>query len=368
MQRSHRSVVAALLATVLVAGSAGAADLLDSLKAGTPDLKSAGPLAFGPDGILFVGDTAGAAVFAIDTGDRTPMPAGPYKIENIDEKIAGMLGTDPKQLMFNDLAVNPASGRAYLSIARGRGPDATPVLLRIDREGKIDEVSLKNVKFAKAELPNAPSPDQKDRRGTPKRNSSITCLRYTDGKVIVAGLSNEEFASNLRSIPFPFKEASRGSSVEIYHGSHGQWETASPVRTFTTYSINGETNVLAAYTCTPLVKIPVTQLQPGSKVKGVTVAELGNMNNPLDIVIYQKDGKDYVLVSNDRRGVMKIRTDGIDKSEGITQRIRDKAGLQYDTIEQFKGTQQLAQLNKEQALVLRRTDSGSLNLESVALP
>ena len=36
---------------------------------GTPDIKSAGPLAFGPDGILFVGDPKGAAIFAIDTQD-----------------------------------------------------------------------------------------------------------------------------------------------------------------------------------------------------------------------------------------------------------------------------------------------------------
>jgi hypothetical protein len=140
------------------------------------------------------------------------------------------------------------------------------------------------------------------------------------------------------------------------------------VRTFTTYDINGETNVLAAYTCTPLVKIPVSQLQPGSKVKGVTVAELGNRNQPIDMVIYQKDGKDYILIANSSRGVMKVRTEGINKPEGITQPIRDKAGLQYETIEQLKGTQQLAQLNKEQALVLRRAESGSLNLESVALP
>ena len=33
------------------------------------DIKSAGPLAFGPNGVLLVGDTVGAAVFAIETGD-----------------------------------------------------------------------------------------------------------------------------------------------------------------------------------------------------------------------------------------------------------------------------------------------------------
>ena len=367
----YRRTFLTLAALALVTGSAAAADtnLLGSLKSGTPDLKSAGPLAFGPEGILFVGDTMGAAIFAIDTGDRTPTPAGPFKIDNIDEKIAGMLGTDAKQLLFNDLAVNPASGRAYLSISRGRGPTATPVLLRVDREGKIEEVSLKNVKFAKASLPNAPSPEEKDRGGL-KRTNSITCLRYVPGKVIIAGLSNEEFASNLRSIPFPFADANRGTSVEIFHGAHGRWETQAPVRTFTTYEIGGETNVLAAYTCTPLVKFPISQLQPGSKIKGITVAELGNMNQPLDMVIYQKDGKDYILVANSRRGVMKVRTDGIDKPEGITTPITGgkTAGLSYETIESLKGTEQLAQLNKEQALVLMRTQSGTLNLESVALP
>ena len=36
------------------------------LAAGSPDIKSVGPLAFGPEGVLFVGDNVGAAIFAID--------------------------------------------------------------------------------------------------------------------------------------------------------------------------------------------------------------------------------------------------------------------------------------------------------------
>ena len=42
------------------------------LAAGNSGLKSAGALAFGPDGVLFVGDSAGGAIAAIDTADRTP--------------------------------------------------------------------------------------------------------------------------------------------------------------------------------------------------------------------------------------------------------------------------------------------------------
>jgi hypothetical protein len=360
--------LAAFVAVALLSGSAQAADLLASLKEGTPQLKSAGPMTFGPEGILFVGDTAGAAIFAIDTGDRTPSPAGPFKVENIDEKIAGMLGTDVKQLLFNDLAVNPASGKAYVAISRGRGPDAKPVIIRVDREGKISELSLQNVKFAMTTLPNAPDANAKDRRGGSLRQDAITCMAYVNGKVFVAGLSNEDFASNLRAIPFPFTEANRGTGVEIYHGAHGAFETRSPVRTFVAYDINGESNLLAAYQCTPLVKFPVAQLQPGAKVRGTTIAELGNGNRPLDMTIYQKDGKDYILLSNNRRGVMKIPTENMGKAEGITSRISGTAGVPYETISGLKGVEQLTRLDKEQALLMVRTGSGTLNLESIALP
>src|SRR5436309_2833585 len=133
-----RLVLAALVAVALAAPTR-AADADKGLTKGTPDIKSAGALAFGPDGILFIGDSLGAAVFAIDTEDRTPSPAGPFKVQGIDEKIASLLGTDPKEILFNDLAVNPASGKAYLSLARGRGPQAPPAVVRIDREGKVSE-------------------------------------------------------------------------------------------------------------------------------------------------------------------------------------------------------------------------------------
>ncbi len=45
------------VALLAMAAPAWAAEPSAALKKGTPDLKSAGPLAFGPDGILFVGDT-----------------------------------------------------------------------------------------------------------------------------------------------------------------------------------------------------------------------------------------------------------------------------------------------------------------------
>jgi len=360
-----RNVMIASLGVCLLAALAQGAEPTASLKKGTPDLKSAGALAFGPDGILLVGDTKGAALFAIDTGDRAPA-AEKHKLQvkDLAGKVAAALGTDPKQIAINDLAVNPLSGNVYISIARGRGPDAVPVLIRISANGKPEEVSLENVRFAKAELPNAPGANDRGRA------ESITDLSFADGRVFVAGLSNEEFSSRLIAIPFPFSsEGFDGAGIEIYHGAHGRFETKSPIRTFVTYRINNEPYMLAAYQCTPLVKLPVSELKAGAHVKGTTIAELGNRNRPLDMIVYQKDGKDYLLMTNNSRGVMKIPTEGAGSAESITERVKDGGtkGLGYDTIASLKGVVQMDQLDDRHAVILVQ-DASDLNLDTIKLP
>ncbi len=355
-----RLVLAVLAGLALVAAPASA-DLTDSLKPGTPDLKSVGALAFGPEGILFVGDAASAAIFALDTGDRTKASAaGQPKVDGVDAKIASMLGVDSKTIQLNDMKVNPLSGKVYLSVGRGKGPDAAPAIIRVDATGKLDQLELKNIKFAKVALPNPP--------GEKQRMMAITQLGFVDGRLMVSGLSNEEWASTLRAISFPFNEADKGAGIEIYHGAHGAFETRAPIRTFAPYGIAGQTHILAAYTCTPLVKIPVAELKAGSRVKGTTVAELGNRNNPLDMVIYNKGGKDFVLMANSSRGMMKIDLGGVEKAQGITSRIADKAGLPYDTIEPLKSVVQMDRLDPNNAVVIIRAADGILNLQTVPLP
>ncbi len=348
--------------TVALAGSAA------SLKAGKAELKSAGPLAFGPDGILFVGDTVGAAIFALDTNDRTPGRGTnrSFEIKGINQKIAALLGTEADQILIHDVVVNPLSRNVYLSLSRGRGPEAVPVIMKAEASGKLTELSLENIRYSKVDLPDAPDPSAKDRRGQSRRLESITDLKYVNGNVIVAGLSNEEFSSTLRSIPFPFQAANKGASIEIFHGSHGRFETNAPVRTFVPFDINNKPYILAAYTCTPLVTIPVSELKPGNKVKGTTIAELGNRNRPLDMVVYRKGGKDYILMANSSRGVMKLPAANLDKYQPITTQT-EKEGVPYETIASLKGVQQLDKLDEANALLLM-DDGGSLDLRSVPLP
>ena len=350
-----------------------AADLASGMKQGKAEFKSMGPLAFGPDGILFVADTKSAAITAIATSD-TASKAGSkeLKVEGINQKLAALLGTAADQILIDDMVVNPASRNVYLAVSRGRGPDAIPVLVRVKADGQPELVSIENVKFSRAQLPDAPVDGvvgQAGRQSNP-RGESITDIAFLEDRVLIAGLSNEEFASTLRAIPFPFKTVANGTSVEIYHGAHGRFETRSPVRTFVPFKVGNEPHLLAAYTCTPLVQFPLSELKPGAKIKGKTIAELGNRNRPLDMIVYQKDGKDYLLLANSSRGIMKISTDNIEKADNITDPVRDggKRGLGYETIEAWKGIDQLDRLDAQHAVVLRRSDAGSLNLESLPLP
>jgi len=355
------------LALVVMVGRAPAAeaDLIAGMKKGTVDLQSAGPLAFGPQGILFVSDPKAAVIHAIDTGDRTASESKDRpKVEGIDAKIASMLGIEAEDVVIKDLAVNPISGTTYLSVARGKGPKAAAALISLTRGGKLAAVALKDVKSASTTIPN---PFPGNRRMD--RTETITQIAYSKGNVLVAGLSNEEFSSKMRSIPFPFDktEKGKGTSIEIYHGAHGKFETQSPVRVFALYKIGDEDNLLAAYQCTPLVKIPVSQLKPGEKIKGTTVAELGNGNRPLSIIVYQKGGKDYALIANNKRGLMKVSLEGVDKIEGITSQIKGTAGLKYETIKDVKGVMKLDAFDKDHAVVLL-TKGKTLNLETIELP
>jgi hypothetical protein len=330
-------------------------------------LKSASALAFAPKGVLLVGDGLGAAVYAFETGDVAPTGTGPVQIEDLTGKIAALLGTTSDQVRVPDIAVNPASGNVYIAVARGAGADAEHLILKANRDGQLSALDLDATPHTSVTLADQPDADKVDRRGNALRADTITDLGYADGKVIVAGLSNEEFASTLRAIPYPFSGAAKGASIEIWHGAHGQYETNAPIRTFIAYELGGQTEILASYTCTPLVRIPVAKLTPGAKVMGMTIAELGNMNRPLDMIAYRKDGVDHILMANSHRGVMKIDASNLEQYGPITDKIAATHGVPYETIGDLQGVRRLDRLDDDSALAMVATGE-VLNLTTIALP
>jgi len=351
-----RSKLLAIVALLSLAAVSRAAE--DGLAKGTPEMKSATALAFGPKGLLFVGDSQSATIFAIDTGDAKPAGDKAVNVEKIDGKIAAALGVSEKEVRINDVKVNPASGNIYLAVTRGTGA-GTPAIVKVTHDGATEPIALKDVMFSQVKLPN---PAMGKGAAT-----TITSMAFLDGRLFVAGLSSEEFASTLRAIPFPFKDADKGTGIQIFHGAHGRLETQAPIRTFTPYKIDKVDHIMATYTCTPLVKIPVSDLKPGAKVKGTTIAELGNGNTPLDMIAYTKDGKDFLLSANTKHGVIKIPTDEFASAAPINSRIAGTSGPKYAKISELKDVVQLDKLDDARAVILTKTGTG-FDLKTVPLP
>ena len=335
---------------------------------GKPALESAGQLTFGPDGVLFVADSPGTALFALHLEDQDKPGAQELpRIEEIDDKVASLLGTTAREVLIQDLAVHPSSKNIYLSVSRGRGEDAAPAIVKVDGKGALSLVDLSEMRYSKAMIANAPAADAKTRRGRPMRALTITDIAYHDGRVFVAGLSNEEFASNLRTIPYPFTGEMSGTSVEIFHGAHGKYETHAPISTFMPYELDGEDHLLASYTCTPLVTFPVGELEDGKHLKGTTIAELGFGNRPLDMIRFSKEGEPYVLILNSSRGGMRIKGSDLEKAKAIPADVditRDapQAGVPYLTVP-MGGVLRAGNYDDEHLVVLRRdVSTGSLQL------
>ena len=336
---------------------------------GTPDIKSAGPIAFGPGGILFVGDPVGAAVFAIETGDltREPIAAG-FWVEDIEEKVNALCAEDLGFSNFNGLAISPASGKAYLSLDRGKVGSSIPVIVRFDRSGQVNRVSLQDVAFTRVALPDPGRLDPP--RPKPTFQGYAVCdLVFTDGRLLVASLAPGPLSSRIMSIAYPFPDQVKpGTKIEIFHGASGEWTTELPIWTFVPCQLKGEPCLLAAYGQTSLVKIPLSALQPDALFKATTVAELGNRNNPLDSVVYSKDGQESLLVSNTRQGVMKLSLDYLAGAPPIEKRYIGPGNLLHESIRLLGGLGFMTLIDDNHALVIGHKSTGDMNLFTIPLP
>ncbi len=328
-----------------------------------PSLTSIGALTFGADGTLFAADPMAATIYAITVGAGSGV-AGTGDVAALDQTLAALAGTDAAGIAIKDIAVEPKSRNTFVSIMRGTGAAAQPALARIDGKGAVELVALDTLAFTSVTLPNPPAVQTTGRNN---RSQSITRMALVDGKLYVTGLSNEEFSSKFWGIPYPFAKADQGTSVEIWHTSHARFETNAPILSFVTNKVNGQTNFIAGYTCTPLVRFPATDLKPGAKVMGTTIAELGAGNQPIDMVLYKKDGREFVLMANTRHGVLKIATDGFATAPGLKDPVPGTAGVPAEKITSVDSVTQLDLLDATHSVMLMKTSAG-MALKAVVLP
>ncbi|MFO0804641.1 MAG: hypothetical protein U0791_16150 [Gemmataceae bacterium] len=365
------------LAMLSLASTAFGADAIRGAAAGTPKLKSIDAIRFGPDGVLLIGDGAGAQLVAVESGDLKPVKWKTDRIDKIDEKLAAKLGATAKGIEIRSVAVNPKSLTAYFLVRKL--DDKKNILLTLDGNGDIGEFALENVKHVAIPLP----------KGEKAPVSRITDIAWMGDRVLIGAVASEEFASKVLSVPVPLdpKTATAAFSTETYHVSHRAWETRAPMTSLMPYELDGKKYVVGAFACTPVVRYPLESVAPGSKVKGESVVELGSGNQPRTMFAYEKGGKGYVLMNTFRfhhknrpfgwspyvtfKMDLGLLGQGESLNEKAVLRLKDNkpATEQIAIAAEFEGTIHLDKLDAERALVVQeQKDGGGLVLAVKMLP
>jgi hypothetical protein len=348
--------------------------ILADVQTGSVTIKRIGRMSFAPNGVLLIADIGSGAVVAIETGDTGPVKKLKSRVNDVDKKIATALGVSTADLSIADMAVNPESGMIYVSAIRKT--DNTSAIITFDANGKLTILDLTATRFVRVPLP----------VGEGSQIRAISGVEYTDGRVLAAGQSNEEFSSKIFSLPLPLTHGKSGDafSTETYHVAHGRWETRAPIQSFIPYREGGEDYVVGSFACTPIAKFKVTDIAKDSKIKGTSVVELGSGNRPIDMFTYEKDGKQWLITNTDRfhhekrplgpsqywgvRVDMSYLTSSKVNADAARRDVSKQTGpAGIEVVEALFFVRHVAKLNNREMVVLR-DNKGALDLEVKELP
>ena len=107
--------------------------LREGFTLGDPEIASIDQMSFGPDGVLFLGDSKKAAIYALDTKDvQSNATVEDIRIEGFDKKIAASLGTTVDNIKISEMVVNPISKNIYFAV---QVADGTPCPFKVERRG-----------------------------------------------------------------------------------------------------------------------------------------------------------------------------------------------------------------------------------------
>ncbi len=163
-------------------------------------LQSAGALAFDDANVLFIGDSKAGIVHAYALNNthfnsqldyklgRAQTFEGRTMIDNIDHKIAALLGAAKEDITINDMVVHQPTKQIFLSVHRGRWPDAQVVILKVN-QGKLEILNLAAAKHSSQSVGPVPTKETLE-FDQPLNNLAITDIDFYKGELFVAGISN----------------------------------------------------------------------------------------------------------------------------------------------------------------------------------
>jgi hypothetical protein len=333
---------------------------------------SAAVLKFGDDSTLFIGDSKGSALLAARISPQRGRVDRFFNVYDVDRKMAALLGCELDEVLINDLAVHPVTGRAYLAVEHGK--TGTPAILHLGPDEDIELLDLGSLQFSRVTLAD-PLPR---RPGIPVGSVAPLDLTITDiacygNIVLVAGLTNNAFRSTLRLVRYPFEEQPQQSFIEMYHTVHDRLETRAPINKLTVVELDGIPTVIAAYTCTPVVAIRLADLAVNQKVSAKTIAEIGYSSIPTSMFAFKEplpDGgsRSVLLITDKQRSAALFSMDDFAaavRGPGMTTpAMFDPAGVPYRPLP-LAGVMRAADQADDKILTLRRNmDTGRYDLIS----
>lgn len=357
----------AWLATVLLGLTAAA----DPAPAGS--IKSVGVMTFTDANTLVIADWRAGEIHALHLAPVNQTAPKPFNLKNISAPVAKALHTRPDGLRIEDMVLRPGAELAYLSVSVEHGTGLPqPALLTVDAAGEVKVLNLAKIPQTSATIKDRPATGKNLWRDVPEATLTVTDMAYANGKLYVAGLADATFASTLRVYDFPFTGAATATSIEMYHAVHDETETRAPIRKLTVATLNGEPSLVAAYTCTPLVTIPIKDLHDGAHIVGKTISELGWGSAPVDMVTFDAGQGPMILLINSHKSadLMTVASiAGASLRPGITTPIKwpnePYLGLRSTPIP-MAGVTQLSDQDKDYLCALRRNAAtGDLELVSV---
>ena len=327
--------------------------------ASAADIKSISRLAAGPENVLFVSDWKSARVHAITLPPAAPKPADTaFNILDLEDVLSRQVGG--ARVTVEDMVVRPGTAEVYIAVSYGTAK--SPALIVVTGDQKARRVNLKAAKSTSAALRDAPTSDYKFWRDLPERSFTVTNMKWRDGELFIAGLSNQDFASTLRRIKYPFDSRQSITSVEIFHTGHNQVETRAPIRAMSFATLGGKPYLVAAYNCTPIALIALDELKDGAHIRGKTIAELGYGNTPADMISYTKtdQGKteEFLMLVNFQLGSSIIPVSELQAANarpGIETMVPFGTVAGLNVIQApLAGTMRLANLDENWFILLRR--------------
>ena len=209
-----------------------------------------------------------------------------------------------------------------------------PAIIRVSQNQEISLVDLASFEFQKQNLVSFPDGETTFRpRGLgegippmprdlakgeiPLRTLAIMDMEYYEGELFVAGVAHDNFLSTLRRMSYPFDGTQGIANVEMYHITHDQYESRAPIRAMSVQEIDGKPQLVAAYTCSPIVLVPLEAIEDGAEISANTIMDYGN-GQPLDMISFEMQGQPMLFVTNDSRSPQLIPVAGLQGTPVVT--------------------------------------------------